>query len=240
MHSEVDRRTFLQTGAPSRVDELLSLSRVKSLSLVFSYSASITPKLDRLSRARVPHSRTLEILNFRINILLWQKKHSSETAKMVFKVLSVYLFPLLNPVRVVCDVQWRQVRDEPWIQLSSGAAQGWSALELLDLRGCLPYRLYKFGLQTPTRLFDLPAPVITQRRDVRLHSRSLFADHSTCLIEVIRELFCYERDLGLDTMQPGSVTLVVPSDDEKNEAEAEIQSEVPTKWRSIFVVEVED
>ncbi|KAL7417641.1 hypothetical protein BDY24DRAFT_95970 [Mrakia frigida] len=221
-------------GTTSRIDPLLSLSRVQTLTLDFTQSeGSYIPNAFTLSSSRIDSDISLIPLQVLDITLPYHLLH----------ILSAFydriLFCWLNPSRFNLTVLNRAFKQSPWQPLGCyQPLSHWSRITVVDLRGVLPWtqmngQLYLVGLVPPS-LDDSPGRV------VRLHLGSLRASILS-LSKLVRTLgsAALPHNIHMEGMQTGSFVLIVGTEEEKKEVERGVALCEPASRRSKFKVVIE-
>ncbi|KAL7411378.1 hypothetical protein BDY24DRAFT_417171 [Mrakia frigida] len=220
---EEGRRTRSSPPA-SRINLLLSLSQIQTLSITLDSF----PMTTRLSPSRLVEATSIPLATLHLSL-----PHS---IRGKVDSLDRHLLPLLNPVRCHWNILRRPFKGTRWVTIGRSSLAGWTRLEQVDLKGGLPWSEPREGL----RLAALPPPSLARRRVVRLHVASLFCLASPDLRCALDDIAGRDILYGLDTMQAGSLVLVVGSEEEKRETEEVVRTfgEIEP-WRRVFAVAVE-
>ncbi|KAL7413671.1 hypothetical protein BDY24DRAFT_60980 [Mrakia frigida] len=218
-----------KTKTSSRIDSFLSLSQIKILSLLPFESYSFST-LDLWS-SRMEGSVPIPLNDIRISVQYSYQSH------LHLQNLHTCLLPLLNPARCFYDTHGRREQEGPWTNIGSSNLTGWTRLQHLEIRGSLPYS----SLETGAFVGALPSPSINQRRTIRLHLSSLLCRLKPTLEDFL-DTYLLGRDsqYGLDTLQVGSLVLVVPKHKKEEVEEAVRVEEKFRRWRRVLVVAAEE
>ncbi|KAL7412230.1 hypothetical protein BDY24DRAFT_442548 [Mrakia frigida] len=228
-----EREEVKKTSTPSRISPLLSLSQMRTLDLDFTYMiplAAVKLVFD-LSSSRLVDSEPIPL----DSIYITCTEFHSQT---IIPPLYSSLLPRLNPIRLSIETFTRFDFSIAWIDVRSPRLEGWTRLQVLQLRSCLPFSWTRIG--TRDHLGALPPLSLDRHRTLRLHVTT-FLDfswpHPSSLLNMLMDR---NRAIGLDLMQKGSIVLVVDCEKQKEEAEEGLRVVMKEKWRDLFVIEMEE
>lgn len=227
-----------QTILPSRINPFLSLSQIRSLTIDF-VSLPILPKNLRVSSSRFDVAGPLPLDNLQVH---YQDGFLHDPT---LEVLYSSLLPHLNPAR--CTFHAFEVEQEErdylaWTQLGTSSLFGWSRLTQLDLIGLIPYT----GRNHMDHLVGISSPSLLRRLQLRIHVGSFvppFHNHDGSVRELDNFFTDFVLDsvhLGLESMQPGSLVLVVRSEEERRDLEKVVrENQEISEWRSVVAIKLE-
>jgi len=219
----------------SRINSILSLSRIKTLTLDFTSSLFSYPTSLNLHSSRLVSSTPLSLT--KLTILLEQHH------RPFLSPLHDSLFPLLNPTSLSFNFQNRFPNDDPFFIVnsfdpSSTTSFEWTQVATVELSGGIPltWRDVRWQLAAVSP----PSPrqeggTSSNKRTLRLHLASLVERNTSATLRKVLEKHTM---FGLEEMEEGEVVLVVGSEMEKWKAERALLR-VEVGRRSLFSVKME-